>query len=120
MGAIGAAVMYIFQFHYGSIKADLGVDLPIELLEFQFHYGSIKAIHTVIQPAFFLNFNSTMVRLKRKSSHRQAQAGIYFNSTMVRLKPKKQSSTSANRNIFQFHYGSIKASDSAPGIHHPI
>ena len=35
--------MYLFQFHYGTIKSILGgADLVVKFI-FQFHYGTIKS-----------------------------------------------------------------------------
>ena len=55
-----------------------------------------------------MHFNSTMVRLKAKRLKKPKKAPKNFNSTMVRLKANKERHETGSRNVFQFHYGSIK------------
>ena len=75
-----------FQFHYGSIKIQMAMLLPLWVLEFQFHYGSIKILQHC-EPMSLMNC---------------------FNSTMVRLKCNLRGSKASLSRQFQFHYGSIK------------
>jgi len=53
-------------------------------------------------------FNSTMVRLKAIVRFSENRYIFHFNSTMVRLKANKKRHEAGGRNLFQFHYGSIK------------
>ena len=54
-------------------------------------------------------FNSTMVRLKVLRFQVFLLVFLRFNSTMVRLKAQLKTQRH-RRNLFQFHYGTIKSS----------
>ena len=56
--------IYLFQFHYGTIKSDLKLLQEKTYLLFQFHYGTIKRKQYETYSTIVPNFNSTMVRLK--------------------------------------------------------
>ena len=79
-------IIYLFQFHYGTIKSGEVISFNTMLQQFQFHYGTIKSL-----PATF-----------------PADVAIYFNSTMVRLKACEKPVYAPLLIAFQFHYGTIK------------
>ena len=42
-------MMFIFQFHYGTIKTAIVEKLSNEIVLFQFHYGTIKTVFVSLE-----------------------------------------------------------------------
>ena len=88
----------------------LRVDLLRTFFKFQFHYGTIKRFTRLVLTTSLIYFNSTMVRLKDMYTCTCVYVcGFNFNSTMVRLKVQRSLKNLQVRNLFQFHYGTIKS-----------
>ena len=102
----------LFQFHNGSIKRVVVLQILALDEEFQFHNGSIKSkLEGSGKIGWGPGFNSTMVRLKVSHSPLMFTTKIGFNSTMVRLKAAFLSLRVTLYELFQFHNGSIKSHD---------
>ncbi len=78
---------------------------------FQFHYGTIKSPGLPACRGRLYNFNSIMVRLKGQPWVFGTKRDLYFNSIMVRLKEHAKLINAVIRQLFQFHYGTIKRED---------
>ena len=126
-----------FQFHTGSIKrywmlitATSNINFNSILVQlkdmaaakycpglsrFQFHTGSIKSWADEIAVVCPPNFNSILVQLKGRCCRRCLSLKAHFNSILVQLKDKEVHFYYGNRNLFQFHTGSIKRNLQRPG-----
>jgi len=100
----------LFQFHSGSIRAILKNLFNEYTRKFQFHSGSIRALFKNHALNFIPGFNSTLVRLGPVRVGNVQYNGTCFNSTLVRLGLRVSAVAAADRDGFQFHSGSIRAS----------
>ena len=80
-----AKIIYLFQFHKGTIRTSISFSIYGWLSLFQFHKGTIRT----------------------KQSRAMESQARYFNSIKVRLEPLN-APTWIGSAIFQFHKGTIR------------
>ena len=86
-------------------------EVYIHVWMFQFHYGSIKIILIVAIAALIASFNSTMVRLKLQFCIIKSLLGVKFQFHYGSIKIAGECVAVGVDKLFQFHYGSIKIVD---------